>query len=107
MPKSHSPVWHNRAFTCYLSVASNNIIGSVLVIRDVSLERQLTNELVYQASHDALTGLINRFEFEVQLQWVLESARRERTTHALMYLDLDQFKYINDTLGHAAGDRLE
>jgi diguanylate cyclase (GGDEF)-like protein len=77
-----------------------------VLLNQVTQERKLQQQLSYQASHDVLTGLINRFEFEVQLQWVLESAHRERTTHALMYLDLDQFKVVNDTCGHVAGDEL-
>ncbi|HEY9099095.1 MAG TPA: EAL domain-containing protein [Thiobacillus sp.] len=65
-----------------------------------------TARLVYQASHDALTGLINRREFEQRLARALQSAMQQGREHALCYMDLDQFKVINDTCGHAAGDEL-
>ncbi|MDH3688875.1 MAG: EAL domain-containing protein [Gammaproteobacteria bacterium] len=68
--------------------------------------QERTRELLYQASHDSLTGLVNRAEFERCLQILLESARTESVHHALCYLDLDQFKIINDTCGHIAGDEL-
>jgi diguanylate cyclase (GGDEF)-like protein len=60
----------------------------------------------YQASHDALTGLVNRAEFERRLASILEQARQETRCHALLYLDLDRFKVVNDTCGHLAGDAL-
>jgi diguanylate cyclase (GGDEF)-like protein/PAS domain S-box-containing protein len=85
---------------------SGQITGVVLVFRDVSRERQYAAKLSYQASHDALTGLINRREFENRLCRALESARQMGRHHAVMYLDLDQFKVINDTSGHTAGDEL-
>jgi diguanylate cyclase (GGDEF)-like protein len=67
---------------------------------------QATARLVYQASHDALTGLINRREFEQRLERTLLSAQQQGREHALCYMDLDQFKVINDSCGHAAGDEL-
>jgi diguanylate cyclase (GGDEF)-like protein/PAS domain S-box-containing protein len=83
------------------------IIGAVMVFHDVSKERRLRRALAYQASHDALTGLINRREFENRLNEALLTARSDdSTTHVLLYLDLDQFKLVNDTCGHQAGDRL-
>lgn len=82
------------------------IVGAVLVLRDVSKERQYAARLTYQASHDALTGLINRSEFDRRLELALQSAAQFGRNHAVMYLDLDQFKVVNDTCGHAAGDRL-
>ena len=83
------------------------IIGSVLVFHDVSKERRLRRQLSYQASHDALTGLINRTEFEDRIAAALDEAHtRVDAQHALLYLDLDQFKVINDTWGHTAGDQL-
>ena len=80
--------------------------GGVIVFHDVSHERQLRHELSWHASHDALTGLINRREFEFQVAAALASAKSEDDTHALLYLDLDQFKIVNDTCGHCAGDVL-
>jgi len=83
------------------------IIGAVMVFHDVSKERRLRRALAYQASHDALTGLINRREFENRLNEALVTSRTDgETTHVLLYLDLDQFKLVNDTCGHQAGDRL-
>ncbi len=85
---------------------SGEIIGVVLVLHDVSNERQYAAKLSYQASHDSLTGLINRAEFEQRLSLALKSAAQIGRHHAVMYLDLDQFKVVNDTCGHAAGDQL-
>jgi diguanylate cyclase (GGDEF)-like protein/PAS domain S-box-containing protein len=82
------------------------IAGVVLVLHDVRREREYATQLSYQASHDALTGLINRREFEHRLSLALASARDLGRHHAMMYLDLDQFKVVNDTSGHAAGDEL-
>ena len=80
--------------------------GLVLVFRDVSRERELTRKLAWQANHDALTGIINRLEFEKRLTQLLAEAKRDRAQHALLYLDVDQFKVVNDTCGHMAGDEL-
>lgn len=82
------------------------LVGAVLVLHDVSRERQYAAKLSYQASHDALTGLINRNEFERRLALALQSAAQIGRHHSVMYLDLDQFKVVNDTCGHAAGDQL-
>ncbi len=80
--------------------------GSVVAFRDISARRMLEEELRWQASHDALTKLHNRAWFETELEQ--EIARLKRTEHVslLLFLDLDRFKYINDTAGHAAGDQL-
>jgi diguanylate cyclase (GGDEF)-like protein/PAS domain S-box-containing protein len=85
---------------------NGHITGVVLVFRDVSRERQYAAKLSYQASHDALTGLINRREFEHRLDRALASATEFQRHHAVLYLDLDQFKVVNDTCGHTAGDEL-
>jgi diguanylate cyclase (GGDEF)-like protein/PAS domain S-box-containing protein len=85
---------------------TGEISGVVLVLHDVSRERQYVAKLSYQASHDSLTGLINRGEFERRLSLALKSAAQLGRHHAVMYLDLDQFKVVNDTCGHAAGDQL-
>src|SRR6202171_1370946 len=86
---------------------AGNLIGAVMVFHDVSKERRLHRALHYQASHDALTGLINRREFEHRLTVAVENARQDAGSRpALLYLDLDQFKLVNDTCGHPAGDQL-
>jgi diguanylate cyclase (GGDEF)-like protein/PAS domain S-box-containing protein len=84
---------------------AGQITGAVLVVHDVSKERQLRRQLAHHAAHDSLTGLINRREFEIRLETALASARAG-ASHVLMYLDLDQFKVVNDTCGHTAGDQL-
>ena len=73
---------------------------------DVTEARHLAERLSYQASHDALTDLLNRRGFEQRLRQMLEAAKVESVEHVLCYLDLDQFKVINDTCGHIAGDEL-
>src|SRR5579863_6182804 len=82
------------------------VIGAVVVFHDVTKERRLRRALSWQASHDALTGLINRREFDNRLHGALLSAQRGEGAYALLYIDLDQFKVVNDTCGHQAGDRL-
>ena len=74
--------------------------------RDVTGPHRMSRQLAHQASHDSLTGLVNRREFEQRLGRVLDSARNDKGEHALCYLDLDQFKVVNDTCGHTAGDHL-
>jgi len=85
---------------------AGQIAGAVVVFRDVSKERRLKRALAYQASHDALTGLINRRELDNRLAEALRSAHEQQGPHALLYMDLDQFKRVNDACGHGAGDRL-
>ncbi|TLY63578.1 MAG: PAS domain S-box protein [Gammaproteobacteria bacterium] len=82
------------------------VIGAVIVFHDVTKERRLKRALSYQASHDALTGLINRREFDNRLHTAVLSAQCGEGSYALLYIDLDQFKVVNDTCGHQAGDRL-
>ncbi|MBI5460795.1 MAG: EAL domain-containing protein [Gammaproteobacteria bacterium] len=86
--------------------ATGAVRGAVMVFHDVSEARRLQRELSFQASHDPLTGLYNRREFDREVQRALERAERDGCRHALCYLDLDQFKVVNDTCGHAAGDQL-
>ncbi|KQN73267.1 diguanylate cyclase [Duganella sp. Leaf61] len=94
--ESASPIWSDNGV----------LLGVVVVFRDVSHERKLTRQLSWNATHDTLTGLINRREFEVRIAEALHSAKDEGHVHAMLYMDLDQFKIVNDTCGHAAGDLL-
>ena len=82
------------------------VSGGVLIFHDVSESRDLNRRLSYHASHDILTGLVNRAEFENRVERALKSARARETSYALLYLDLDQFKIVNDSCGHSAGDAL-
>ncbi|OYQ66571.1 histidine kinase [Pseudanabaena sp. SR411] len=82
------------------------VIGAVVVFHDVTESRYLAKQLNWEASHDALTGLTNRRGFEQQLIEAIASAQDGSQHHALCYLDLDQFKVVNDTAGHIAGDEL-
>ena len=81
-------------------------VGAVLVVQDMSRERQYAARLSNLASHDPLTGLLNRREFEQRVRATVEHREAEEGQHAVLYLDLDQFKVVNDTSGHAAGDEL-
>ncbi|MES9852204.1 MAG: sensor domain-containing diguanylate cyclase [Candidatus Thiodiazotropha sp. L084R] len=80
--------------------------GSVVAFRDISERKALEQKLRWQANHDALTKLTNRRFFEEHLTNETDRLRRSSEISALLYIDLDRFKYINDTAGHAAGDRL-
>jgi diguanylate cyclase (GGDEF)-like protein/PAS domain S-box-containing protein len=82
------------------------VTGGVLVFHDVSESRELNRRLSYHASHDILTGLVNRREFENRLERALKSAKAREASYAVCYLDLDQFKIVNDSCGHSAGDAL-
>ena len=91
-----APIFNERA----------QVTGTALVFHDVTELRGLAREMSYQAAHDMLTGLVNRREFELRVEAAIQTARRENLEHALCYLDLDQFKVVNDTCGHTAGDEL-
>ncbi|MGK7916097.1 MAG: diguanylate cyclase, partial [Prochloraceae cyanobacterium] len=93
---SATPI-HNR---------EGEIIGVVLLFHDVTESRNLANKLSWQATHDTLTGIFNRREFERQVIEAIDVARKKNQQHTLCYIDLDQFKVVNDICGHLAGDRL-
>jgi diguanylate cyclase (GGDEF)-like protein/PAS domain S-box-containing protein len=85
---------------------NGSVSGGVLVFHDVSEARELNRRLSYHASHDVLTGLVNRREFENRLERALKNVKARENSYALCCLDLDQFKIVNDTCGHSAGDAL-
>lgn len=89
-----------------LSTLDGHTIGSVLVIQDVTESRKMLRQLSYSASHDALTHLGNRASFESHLKRLLQTVQETHQRHALVFVDLDRFKAVNDTAGHAAGDAL-
>lgn len=82
------------------------IAGFVLVFRDVTERLRMSDELTHRATHDSLTGLVNRGEFELRLERARLTVAAGGATGVLMFIDLDRFKVVNDTCGHAAGDRL-
>ena len=84
----------------------DQVIGGVIVFQDISESRRMSRQLSWQASHDELTELFNRRVFEKRLEELLNDAWDEDNEHVLCYLDLDQFKVVNDTFGHMAGDEL-
>ena len=84
----------------------DEVSGVVLVFHDVTDTQRMARQLAHDAAHDPLTLLVNRREFERRLERVLKSAKQYGSRHALCYIDLDQFKIVNDTAGHAAGDEL-
>jgi len=84
----------------------DELIGTVLVFKDLTEFRGLERQMVYAVSHDPLTGLLNRSEFEIHLEAALEGSRREDRRHALLHLDVYQFRLVNEACGHVAGDEL-
>jgi diguanylate cyclase (GGDEF)-like protein/PAS domain S-box-containing protein len=85
---------------------ARELLGAVVLLHDVTESRGLARQMSYQATHDALTGLINRREFERRLEEAIETGHRGEGQHVLCYLDLDHFKLVNDTSGHLAGDNM-
>lgn len=83
-----------------------HVVGAVLVLHDITEVMGMARQLSYQASHDMLTGLANRRVFERRVEEAIRSAYEDGDVHALFYMDLDQFKVVNDTCGHHAGDEL-
>jgi len=89
-----------------LKHSDGELSGKVTVLRDVSVEHKLTEELQHKVNHDSLTGLSNRFNFEQQMEALFECEIAKKQRHAVCFIDLDRFKEVNDTCGHAAGDEL-
>jgi diguanylate cyclase (GGDEF)-like protein/PAS domain S-box-containing protein len=86
--------------------AEGNVLFYEGTLTDITAAHELSQQLSYDASHDALTGLTNRREYELKLQRALEMSQATGAEHAVLFLDLDQFKTVNDTCGHVAGDEL-
>jgi diguanylate cyclase (GGDEF)-like protein/PAS domain S-box-containing protein len=85
---------------------AGTVVGGVMVFRDVTATRRMAQRITWAATHDSLTALVNRREFESRVEAALLSARNSDTHHVVCYMDLDQFKVVNDTCGHAAGDAM-
>lgn len=92
--------------TARLVKDENNRPHLLLVCEDITETRRLSEKIAYQASHDELTGLVNRRQFDIHIQNLVLEAQANDSYHVLCYLDLDQFKIVNDTCGHLAGDEL-
>ncbi len=98
------PIWMRAT-----ARVANDVDGeplALIVCEDITETRNKSERLAYQVSHDSLTGLVNRLEFEQRLDGLLQASKKAGTEHVLLYLDLDRFKSINDTCGHQAGDEL-
>ena len=93
-------------FAAPIRNARGDVLGVVVVFRDVTEQRRTANEMSYRATHDALTGLLNRAEFELRLKRVLHTAQADGSLHGVMFIDLDQFKLVNDACGHGVGDQM-
>lgn len=99
-------VRHRRAWGGPMFDPSGTLIGAVLAIHDVTEQRRVETALLAQATHDSLTGLPNRSVVQDRLQTALARSRRSKSPIAVLFIDLDHFKLVNDTIDHAAGDRL-
>jgi diguanylate cyclase (GGDEF)-like protein len=98
--------WFEVSFASLAEVDVRQPNRSIVQFIDVTDAREMSTRLLFQAGHDELTGLINRREFEARLEIALDNSRESGVPHAVCYFDLDQFKVVNDTCGHAAGDQL-
>jgi len=95
-----------REIVSPILTAKGDVAGSVIVFQDITDARALQRDLAYAASHDSLTGLANRSGFVRALIAVLDEAKTEGSENALLFVDLDRFKAVNDSAGHVAGDAL-
>jgi diguanylate cyclase (GGDEF)-like protein/PAS domain S-box-containing protein len=108
----HAGIFDDRGDRLELSITTipiivdEEIVGVHVVAQDVTLHQELENQLAHQAFHDSLTGLPNRSLFQSRLALRLTEARRNNDQFAVLFFDLDDFKVVNDSLGHSAGDQL-
>lgn len=102
----HGDTFSIRMTAAPIMSANRETMGAVLVFQDMTESHTLQQRLAWQATHDSLTRLANRYGFETDLEALIESATRRNAEHVLMVMDLDQFKIVNDTCGHIAGDQL-
>jgi len=98
--------WWGSSSAHLIKSDDGNILSIEGIIRDISVQKIAQDELNYQAVHDSLTGLINRHEFEKRVSYLLSEIQNSDNCHAMLFMDLDQFKVVNDTCGHVAGDEL-
>jgi len=106
LTNKHGTVIHIEGTIGIIRDRHGNTEGQVLAFRDISEMQRLSDTISYQASHDTLTGLANREEFSAHLEKILQNAQQFDSIHSLVYLDIDQFRVINDICGHTAGDEL-
>jgi diguanylate cyclase (GGDEF)-like protein/PAS domain S-box-containing protein len=102
-------IYHNRPLWVSLNARTISMHGEQVIcsaMLDITQAHELSSQLSYHATYDSLTGLVNRREFETRLQRIISTSRQQNSEHVLCFLDLDQFKVINDSCGHIAGDEL-
>ncbi|MCP4432921.1 MAG: EAL domain-containing protein [Gammaproteobacteria bacterium] len=104
--RKNGSIWWASINAHLMKADDGRILGVEGTVRDISEQKSVEEQLSYQASHDILTGLINRHEFENRTSRLLSRIQHDRTEHAMCFMDLDQFKVVNDTCGHVAGDEL-
>jgi len=102
--KNGQVIWANVTVSCLREDSKN--IGLIIILEDISARKHMEQELVHMAGHDSLTGLLNRVLLQDRLAKALVQARRTSRQVAVMYVDLDNFKHVNDSKGHAAGDAM-
>ena len=106
LKRKDGSIWWGSTNAHLLKASDGSVQGVEGIIRDITERKKTEQQLNYQATYDALTGLINRYEFERRAVRLLSTLSIDKDEHALCFMDLDQFKVINDTCGHTAGDEL-